>query len=434
MNVLSFVYQKISGSEPYEMQKLLKALEPETQRIHESRSNEYTTPYGFVRLPYDEDMYTYIDHVVAAKKRLQPDVLVLVGIGGSNLGTLAIHEFLHGMMYNIKNPTLQFYCADTIEGRYTQDLLEVIEGLLAQGKKVLINIISKSGTTIETIVNASLLYELIVRYHPHEAAHYIVVTTDKGSPLFDSASSHNFTILEVPTCVGGRYSILSAVGLFPLALLGIDIKALRQGARDALESLMVAQENSWPAISAVILYQYMLKGYTIHDTFIFAPHGFSLGLWYRQLMAESLGKGSTLSGEPVSLSITPTTSIGTTDLHSMAQLYLAGFHNKITTMIAIEGYNNRVIPDNTFSHGTAVQDKTVDNVYQTIMQAIGTIYMQENRPYMLWRIPDNDPYALGQFIYFKMVEIVYLGYLMEVDPFNQPEVELYKQEVRRILA
>lgn len=434
MDELDFSYQHTSGVALYEIQKLLKGLEPEIERMREAQYQDYISPYSFVHLPYDQTMLDRVHTVVAEKKQLQPDIVILVGIGGSNLGTLAVHEFLSGILYNIRNLCPQFYCVDTIEYFYTHDMLNVIEHAMRDQKKVLVIVVSKSGTTLETTINAALIYNLVMRYSFDTLRELLVIISDKGSPLHSIAQNNGFSFLEVPHLVGGRYSIFSPVSLFPLALLGIDIDSLCKGARAALASISNTGMNNWAAISAVILYAQMLKGCTIHDTFIFSPRGSSLGLWYRQLMAESLGKRTTYGGEPVSLGITPTVSIGSTDLHSMAQLYFAGLRDKITTIIGLSSTQDITIPTNVFSQQTVAEGQSINTVYLAITKAVETTYHKEHRPFMHWQLPDNNPYALGELVYYKMAEIVYLGYLMKVNPFDQPEVELYKSEMRRIFG
>jgi glucose-6-phosphate isomerase len=433
MGELAFTYEKISGNSTYELHDFLRYLNPEIKRVIEAQSITYDSPYSFLRLPDDEEMLTALCSAIHAKQQMHVDVLVLIGIGGSNLGTLAVHELINGTLYNNFSPKMLFYCADTIETLYSKDLLIVIESLLRAGKKVLITVVSKSGTTTETLANAALIYQLIARFHPHDAHKYVVIITDKGSSLEELASQHNYTLLIIPRGVGGRYSVLSPVGLFPLALVGVDIHALRDGARYALKQGASYDATNWAAMSAIILYKAMLGGCVIHDTFVFSPRGFSLGLWYRQLMAESLGKQRTYAGEPVNLGLTPTVSVGTTDLHSIGQLYLGGLRDKITTMISFGMEEQLPLPSNLFSHDTLLEHKSVGEVQKAIEQAVSVVYEERRIPYMKWFMPEKNAYAIGQFLYNKMVEIVYLGYLMKVNPFDQPEVELYKKETKRIL-
>src|SRR3989344_1756589 len=240
-------------------------------------------------------------------------LIIIIGIGGSNLGTRAIYDALEGHFSPIKTedkPTVLFL--DTLNKSFISQLAAYIKKNNMKDENYVVNIISKSGTTTETVMN----YELIAAVLP-QIVKRTVVTTDKGSKLDILARELNMPVLTIPKNVGGRYSVLSNVGLFPLSLMGFDVEQLLKGALDAREKNISNDIHYNPAaLSAAILYSLYKKGYVINDNFFFNAELESIGKWYRQLMGESIGK----EGK----GILPTVYIGSTDLHSMVQLYLGG--------------------------------------------------------------------------------------------------------------
>lgn len=409
---------------------------PEIKKITQELSKGYNTPYAALNLPNDIENLKNIQEVATSYINLRPSLLILIGIGGSNLGTLAVFEALYGKLYNSIAPDIKFYCADTIDNDMLSDLLDLTENELKQNRTVIITIVTKSGTTTETLINSALFINLIKKYHPHNYYNYIVTITDKDSPLWLIAEKERYQILEIPKLVGGRYSVLSAVGLFPLAVLGISIDKLISGARDMLKICTSEKvDENFAALSAAITYKFFLQSINIHDTFIFSPDLAMLGAWYRQLVGESLGKSHDLCGNLVETGITPTVSIGTADLHSVAQLYLGGPRDKITTFVhfCIES-NKLIIPDeHVIKPISKLANKSVTYVKNIIFNAVTKAYEIEKRPFMIITLSGKNAYSLGQFIMMKMCEIIYLGSLLKVNVFDQPAVEIYKQESRRAL-
>lgn len=370
-------------------------------------------------LPYDHMLRQNVYEIVHNKKKLNPKIFLLIGIGGSNMGTLAIHQALFGTLFNEGNPETYFYCIDTIDDLLLAQTVHLVEKVLAQGAHILCNIVSKSGTTLETIANATFFIELIKKYHPDNYHEQIVITTDEGSALYQHAQQEDYTILTIPHNVGGRYSALSAVGLFPLAFLGVSIEKLHEGARNLTENA---------SASASILYNFYRQGINIHDTFLFSPKFYYLGAWYRQLMAESLGKNNQ--------GMTPTISIGSTDLHSATQLYLSGPRDRITTFVT-----QHTVPSTLHIPATPISElhpnlthKSITHIQQALYEGTKTAYSLHNRPYMEIIFEGDLTYDLGQFMQFKMQEIILLGQFLNIDPFDQPAVEIYKKETKKLLA
>jgi len=355
--------------------------------------------------------------------------LMLVGIGGSNMGTLAVLQALG------KKKDSDFLCADTIDEQYTTSLLEQFRATLAAGHKVLLCIVTKSGATPETIINGSLFLEVLKEYHPDDYAKYVVAITDEGSSLCTLAQKEGFAYLEIPRLVGGRYSVFTPVGLFPLMLLGIDVQGLCKGAEKALRSCLdESLEINEAALNALSLFAHYKKGYTTHNLFVFSPYLVQLANWYKQLIGESLGKKESTKGELVEVGFTPLVSLGTTDLHSVVQMYLAGPRTMFTSFLFFDDEPQALtIPHNSLSETIqGMPGRSVTSVKSAIIQGTIAAYKKQQRPSLVTDL-EHTAESIGSFLIIKMVETMLLGRLLSINPFDQPAVELYKQETREIL-
>ncbi|MFC1842588.1 hypothetical protein ACFLYU_02945 [Candidatus Dependentiae bacterium] len=421
-------------------EKIGQKLLPEIKKIKESLSLGYESDYASIHLLHDTSLLGRVKTVINEKKKLDISALVVIGIGGSNLGTLAIHKALHGEFYNEESnasSASKVYFVDTIDADYLGDIINLVTNLFECGENVLINVITKSGTTTETIANFEIFLSLLQEYEPENWNDYIVVTTDKGSPLQEYASKEQITCLQVPHKVGGRYSVFSQVGLFPLGFLGVDIAHLLNGAKDMLQDCIQERIDVNPAaLSASIIYYHYKKGANIHDTFVFSKCLKNFGQWYRQLVGESVGKKFNKEGDAIEVGITPTVSVGTVDLHSVAQLYLAGPRDKFTTFVTAKPKEDICMPDmkefDVFVEN--IQGRPLSFIMDSIVGGTKKVYKNDKRPFVSVYLPIIDEYTLGQILQWKMLEIVYLGYLLNVNPFDQPQVELYKKETRNILG
>lgn len=419
--------------------KKIKHLLTEEQKILQTTfdvrktSQKYETDYASINVPFDESIVKKVKKVITEKQKLSIDSLVVIGIGGSNLGTLAIHQALNGLLYNDQNKIPSLYFADTTDPNYLSQLMIILESKLKNHKNILLNIVTKSGSTVESITNFQVLLELVKKYQP-DYKKYIVVTTDQNSPLDQWAKHEQITRLQVPTLVGGRYSVLSEVGLFPLGFIGIDIEQLHAGARDAVESGLKKESDAIK--NACAIYHAYQKGFIIHDLFIFALELEGLGKWYRQLSGESLGKP--LKDDPqMRCILTPTVSIGSIDLHSVTQLYLGGLPPTFTTFIGIQHWNKtiKIKKDTSLAIlDQTIQEKTVNEIMNAIFHGTIAAYKKQKKPYTILMLPQINEYHLGYLMQTCMIQIMYLGKLCNVNPFNQPQVELYKKETKRILT
>jgi glucose-6-phosphate isomerase len=420
-----------------ELAELEVNLLPEVERIKAAQKTGYDTAYGCLNLAGDMQMIQQVKMVVSRMKELKPSTLVVVGIGGSNLGTLAVQEALLGKFTGHKQG-LKVYYADTVDSDYIHDILQLVDQELRNKRTVIINIVSKSGSTTETIANGELFIELLKRYYGADHHQYVVVTTDNDSALWKLAHHEQYTCLGIPRLVGGRYSVFSPVGLFPLGLMGIDIEQLCAGAHAMRSSCTATTLAANSALrSAATLFAHYQQRRTIHDTFVFSVALEGVGKWYRQLMGESIGKEYDLGGNRVYRGITPTVSVGSTDLHSVGQLYLGGPRDKVTTFITVDHtHATCTVPhyplfDALVPH---IQGKNLATIMAAIIQGTQRAYAEHLLPYMVIILPEVSAWSVGQLMYLKMYEMIYLAYLLQVNPFDQPNVESYKQETRKILA
>lgn len=430
---MHYSYKEVSQIDRAVFDALRMRLEPERQRLArmlippgESSINWYDTPESFVRLPYDTAYGALIDGAAAALLSHDPAAVVVCGIGGSHLGTAAVSQFL-------KNGQRPLIFADTVDTDLLNHIVASIRGYARAGRTVILLIISKSGATIETRANAALLYGLMEECYQSRAPELTRVIADYGAPIIEEAAQCGIDTIPVPAAIGGRYSVFTGVGMVPLMLAGHDRTALWNGAAAGYEAAVHEQPDNEALIGASIRYAHAARGATIHDTFIFGTDGRMLGEWYRQLMGESLGKEKNKAGTVVEAGITPTVSLGSNDLHSVTQLYLAGPRDKTTTFIFCEPRTPPLaIKPNIFSQKLGTQPTTT-TVYDALCEGTRAAFSRAGRPFDAWRLA-YSPHDVSYFMAIKMVEILYDAYLMDVNPFNQPQVELYKEEIRRRLV
>jgi len=419
-----------------ELKKLGKKLESELIEIEESMKRGYETKYAPLTLPLDYSTLENVKEVIAEKKKLAPDYLIVIGIGGSNLGTMAVQEAILGKMYNLLEPETKVLYADTVDTESIRDIKKIIEPQLRQGKKVMINVISKGGNTTETIANFEVLLEPLIRFKKNYEK-YVIATTNEDSKLWKLSKEKGFTTLAIPQKVGGKYSVFSPVGLFPLGILNIDLDFLFLGASTALKHGLKRNIYENPAmLSAAIQYYHYKKGKNISDLFLFSNNLEGVGKWYRQLMAESLGKRYSLKKKEIRVGMTPTVSIGSTDLHSVAQLYLGGPFDKLMTLVGIEKSSERITVPNLPDYNQLVEDingRSLDEIMSAILQGVKIAFSKEKKPFIDITLPDKSERSIGEFMQFKMLEVMYLASLLDVNPFDQPNVEDYKKETRAVL-
>lgn len=382
------------------------------------------------------DEKRYLSQSSALARRLgAPNLLIIVGIGGSNLGALAVSQAVLGPYHNLLNPDKQIVFADTTDAPSVSSVLSLAGACHARGGSIVLNVISKSGTTLET----QALFALLRGALGGVASSHIVVTSDEGSAFERQATRAGWSVLPLPKMVGGRYSVFSPAGLFPVLLMGIDAQELLAGAFAMRQRCLAADAPENPAMQmAAGLHYHRGKGRTIHDHFLFSNSLGGLGQWYRQLMAESLGKQSGRRGKRrLHAGITPTVSIGSTDLHSMAQLYLAGPADKTFRFVHVDSFS----PDPRVPQDERLEalvphagGRRCSELMDAILAGTQVAFRSRRIPFTDVRLPSLSPRALGQLMQMEMLEIMLLGRLLSVNAFDQPAVEEYKKETRKRLS
>lgn len=401
------------------------------------KSRRFDVAESSLCLSDDTETLKAVQGMVKAFKRPELKVVLVIGIGGSNLGAKAVYDACGGAFDSLEmERTPKMIFADTCDPALITKVVDMLKIMITKPEQLVVNLISKSGGTTESIVNAEILIQQLQKKFP-EILQCVVVTTDRDSKLWNAALSLGISVLEIPKHVGGRYSVFSAVGLFPLALVGLDVKSMLKGATEMRELCLEKNVKKNPAAtSAIVLHGEFQRGKSIHDTFVFTPALESLGKWYRQLLGESIGKEKDVDGNIVHVGITPTVSVGSTDLHSVGQLYLAGPRHSVTTFVWAEKVGkDPVVPKKLlFSELVkGIEGQRVSHVLQAIRQGTMAAYAKQQLPCMSVALVDASPYELGAFLQFKMMEVMFLGSLFNVNAFDQPNVENYKTETRRIL-
>ncbi|OGB96926.1 hypothetical protein A3F06_00845 [candidate division TM6 bacterium RIFCSPHIGHO2_12_FULL_36_22] len=423
--MIKFEYQKTARVASDIMQKQIIDLKPELAHMHDALQKQYSSEFASLYCPFDQEMIAQVKQLVSVKLRLQPAMLVVVGIGGSNLGTQAIVKAL-----DVQGIDVLFI--DTVDPDQLHSITLKIEQLLTAGKEILINVVSKSGTTTEVAANFKILYALIKTYRPTNYRNFIVITTGKESELAAIAEEEGIDMLEVPELVGGRYSVFSAVGLFPLLLAGVNIDQLLIGARNAIENSFNGVDNT-AVTSAVLMNENWKNGCVVHNFFFFATRLEFLGKWYRQLMGESIGKENE---EGKAVGIIPMTSIGSVDLHSVAQLYLAGPHNIYTSFVTVTNFDHHIkIPATIFPNlDSMANGKYLTEIMHAISKGTQQAYIDRLNPFCSYTLSAINSETLGWFMQMQMIQMMLLGKLLRVNPFTQPNVEKYKIRTREILG
>lgn len=404
-----------------------------TEHVRQVRQNgTYDTSESSLNLPDDNALLEAVQFVAQEKKTASLKYSIVVGIGGSNLGTKAVYDALRGYRDALdpqRFPKLLF--AETTDPEWLIGIAGLVAGLSSKDE-VLVTVISKSGGTTETLANFEIIADALHQKFGDVYDRFVAIT-DEGSKLWQAAEQQAVTCLAIPAQVGGRYSVLSAVGLFPLATVGVDIVQLRRGASALLDYCL--NEDNYAAQSASILALQLQQGYRINDNFFFHPELESLGKWYRQLMGESVGKEHDVNGAVVHTGITPTVSLGSTDLHSVGQLYLGGPRDKLTTFVSANQSAVVVVPqERVFADLVPmINGKSAADIMDAILRGVQVAYQKADLPYMEVTLDAIDEQSVGAFLQFKMLEMMYLGKLLMVNSFDQPNVESYKIETKQLL-
>ncbi len=385
---------------------------------------------GWYDLPLSYDREEFERIKIAAKKiQSNSDILIVIGIGGSYLGARAAIEFIKSPIYNnLKKDTPDIYFAgNNISTTALNELLSICEG-----KDVSVNVISKSGTTTEPAIAFRVFKALLTeKYGPVGARDHIFVTTDKQrGTLKQFSDAAGYETFVVPDDVGGRYSVLTAVGLLPIAVSGIDIDAMMKGACDARERFESEDVEKNEALKYAILRNALArKGKSTEILVGYEPYMLMLSEWWKQLYGESEGKDHK--------GIFPSSVIFSTDLHSLGQYIQDGQRNLFETVINVKNPGATFVIPNDESNVDGlnfISGKELDYVNKTAMLATLIAHNDGGVANILIELDDRSEYSFGYLVFFFELACAVSGYMLGVNPFDQPGVEAYKKNMFALLG
>lgn len=384
-------------------------------------ASSYDTPESFLLLPEDHDAINRVIDLATEKEDQNIQGVLVIGIGGSSLGTMAVARALR--------PRREVLSLETTDPIALQEVGKKLHAASGQNRHYIVVLASKSGTTTETVANFGAVLPLVKAVDPDWQRHIIVVS-DEGSALWRYAQEQNFSRIAVPAQIGGRFSVFSPVSLVPLLIAGVPTTHILEGAaRMKALCLGTQQLDQNPALmGASAQYLQLARDRGIHNLFLFAPHLETLGKWWRQLTAESLGKNGT--------GITPVVSVGSDDLHSTLQLYMQGPGDILTTFVGLKDFGTDfpVAEGHGLSSLVAdIEGKKLGDILDAIRQGVRASYDNQNLPYVDVEFGKVSPENLGAFMQWKMMETLYLAELLKVNPFDQPAVGFYKDATRALL-
>lgn len=388
---------------------------------------------AFFELPYDTDRIEQIRGFAEGAGQAFETVIVL-GIGGSALGTIALHQALNPPFWNeldgeARDYFPRLYVLDNIDPTTIGPLLERIDP-----RRALFNVVSKSGTTAETMAQFLLIRDRLIRELGDDGyrRHLILTTDPERGVLREIAMREGLATLPVPPGVGGRYSVLSAVGLLPAALVGIDIEALAAGARDMDQRCRTDRLDRNPAGLFAAL-QYLADtraGAPIHVMMAYGDRLYGVADWFRQLWAESLGKRVDRDGREVFRGPTPVKALGATDQHSQVQLYMEGPFDKTVSFLTAADWDPDLPIPEAYPELDALAylgGHSFGELLDAERRATASALTRHGRMNMTIEIPAVRPYEIGQLLMMLQIATVYAGAFYGVDPLDQPGVELGKQ-------
>jgi glucose-6-phosphate isomerase len=430
---LSFDYSKaLSFIGHHEVDYLTGAVKTAHEAIHEKTGagNDFL---GWVDLPENYDREEFSRIVKSAEKiKNDSDVLIVVGIGGSYLGARAAIEMLNHSFYNLlskeerKTPQV-FFAGQNISSTYVKELFDVLKD-----RDVSVNVISKSGTTTEPAIAFRIFRKFLEeKYGKEEARKRIYATTDKAQGALKTlANEEGYESFIIPDDVGGRYSVLTAVGLLPIAVSGVSIEDMMKGAKDA------SVDFNNPNLAENAAYQYAAvrnalynKGKTIELMVNYEPGLHYVSEWWKQLYGESEGKDYK--------GIYPASVDFTTDLHSMGQYVQEGRRDLFETVLYVDQAREEIKieeDDLNLDKLNFLAGKTMDFVNKKAFQGTLLAHSDGGVPNLVVSIPEMSPYHFGYMVYFFEKACAVSGYLLGVNPFDQPGVEAYKKNMFALLG
>lgn len=429
---MKFIY---NGAQDFLPENLYKDVQENVQNAYSQLINENGKGNDFVgwlTLPVDqtESDLQKVEQV-AARLRAQSEVVVVIGIGGSYLGARAVIEALQPHFLSIDNPQkkpLVLFAGNNMSEDYLFDLQQVLDK-----KAYSIIVISKSGTTTEPAIAFRIFKEHCEKkYGKADARQRIVAITDQArGALKQLANQEGYDTFVIPDNVGGRYSVLTPVGLLPIAVAGYDIRALLNGARQMREQLIASNQiSSNPALQYAAIRNYLYNnGKKVELMVAYEPRLYFFIEWYKQLFGESDGKENK--------GIFPAGATFSTDLHSLGQYVQEGERQLFETVISVEKAHHQLpIPfdEQNIDKLNYLQTKTIHEINQTAETGTRMAHIDGGVPNLRIVIPEISEIALGEMIYFFEFSCAIGGYMMDINPFNQPGVEAYKKNMFKLLG
>jgi len=393
---------------------------------------------GWMDLP-GQDPAPYLDFATQNAGRY--DCLLVIGIGGSALGTTALATALLPFYYNELSPAQRaqrprLYVLDNVDPDETAALLGRLDL-----EKTLVNVISKSGTTGESMAGYLVVRERLAAAVGEAALkdHFVFTTDPTGGALRRIGEALGVTMFDLPPGVGGRFSVLSAVGLVPAALTGMDVRGLLAGARDMAEWTERAEGWDNPAclFAGVQYLEDTCLGRYISVMMPYSARLRDVADWYRQLWAESLGKETDRQGQTVNVGPLPVKALGVTDQHSQLQLYAEGPDDKVVTFVGVREFSETVTIPAPGPEGEALAylgGHTLAELLWAEQKATAWALAQRGRPSMTITLPRVDAFSVGAFLYMLEMAAAIAGELYDVDAFDQPGVELAKQATYALMG
>jgi len=394
------------------------------------RSAEGGIDYPFMHVVDEtatvEQMQKAAEHV-----RSKFNNIVVLGIGGSALGLRCAAQALLPPHYNLLDSKARggrprLFVCDNIDPDFFGALCHMLDW-----KETCVNVISKSGKTVETLSQLFIIKELLAKkLGEHKWQEHVFVTTDPSNgPLREMAAAEKLTSFEVPPAIGGRFSVLTPVGLFPAACVGIDIARLLRGAKGMVETCKDVSPDKNPAALNAAIHYLMDKNYRRRIS-VLMPYADSLSLfsdWYVQLWAESLGK----NGQGP----TPVKALGATDQHSQIQLYMEGPSDKVITIMGVEKFRNEIqIPATDKTEFNYFCGKNLGDVLKAEEAATAGALLATKKPVVRITLPEITPEAIGELFMMYELSTALSGKLYGIDPFDQPGVELGKKLTKELLS
>ena len=433
MSKVTFDYSKAAPFIKEHEVESMKKLALDAKELLVSKKGAGNDFLGWIDLPVDYDKEEF-DRIKKAAAKIQSDseVLLVIGIGGSYLGARAAIEFLRHSFYTVVSKEVRkapeiYFVGNSISSTYIRHLMDVIGD-----RDFSINMISKSGTTTEPAIAFRVFKEMMEKkYGKEEAAKRIYATTDKArGSLKNLATEEGYESFVVPDDVGGRFSVLTAVGLLPIAVSGADIGKLMEGAQAGRKAALEAPFEENDAVKYAALRNILLrKGKGIEILANYEPSVHFVSEWWKQLYGESEGKDQK--------GIFPASVDLTTDLHSMGQFIQDGSRNMFETVINIQTSREEIILKEEpvdLDGLNYLAGKSVDFVNKSAMNGTILAHTDGQVPNFMVHVPEINEYYLGQLFYFFEFACGVSGYLLGVNPFNQPGVESYKKNMFALLG